>query len=183
MNEPINNKQNNERVWYAIQTLHCKEERLGQYLATKGLNYFIPMQYVEQITLDGKRHRVLTPAIHNLLFVEKTFDEKEIRSIVTDSPVPLILVRHRDTKKYYEIPDREMLEFRAICDPNYTGTLYVEAAVAEARPGSRIRVIHGAFKGLEGKLTRYKNRYYVVITVASIGVMIHIPKWYCMKLE
>ena len=85
--------------------------------------------------------------------------------------------------KCYEIPDSEMVEIRAICDPNYTGTLYVDAATAESRPGQKVRVIHGVFTGLVGKLTRYKNRYYVVIIVANLGVMIHIPKWYCMKLE
>ena len=50
---------------------------------------------------------------------------------------------------------------------------------AEARPGQRVRVIHGTFKGLTGKLVRYKNRFYVVITLATLGIFVHIPKWYC----
>ena len=76
-----------------------------------------------------------------------------------------------------------MIEFRAICDPNYEGTLYVDAAMAEAKKGQRVRVTHGPFKGLEGKLVRYKNRFYVVITIVTLGVMVHIPKWYCTKIE
>ena len=54
-----------------------------------------------------------------------------------------------------------MLEFRAVCDPNYKGTLYVDTVTAEARPGQAVRVIRGPFAGLEGKLTQYKKSYYV----------------------
>lgn len=171
------------RVWYAVQTFYCKEERLGEYFKEKGINYFIPMRSSERITPDGKKHRILTPAIHNLLFVEKTFTEKEFLAKVENCPIAFHLLRHRDTRKCYEIPDKEMLELRAICDPTYTGTLYVDTAMAEARPGQRIRVIRGQFAGLEGKLTQYKKSYYVVITVATIGVMLHIPKWYCEKIN
>ncbi len=41
-----------------------------------------------------------------------------------------------------EIPDCEMLEFRAVCDPNYKGT-HVDTVTAEARPGQAVRVIRG----------------------------------------
>lgn len=61
------------KAWYAVQTFYCKEEHLGKYLEKKGVNYFIPMRYIEHETLDGKKHRKLTPAVHNLLFIEKEF--------------------------------------------------------------------------------------------------------------
>ena len=90
----------------------------------KGVNYFIPMRYIEHETLDGKKHRKLTPAVHNLLFIEKEFTEKELLERVKDCTIPFLLVRDRSTRRCYEIPDCEMLEFRAVCDPNYKGTLY-----------------------------------------------------------
>lgn len=183
MDEQVGEQNRVKRVWYAIQTFYCKEEALGKFFAKEGLNYFIPMQYVEHTTLDGKKHRVLAPAVHNLLFLEKTLEEKEMLSKISNSPIPFFLIRHRDSRKCYEIPDREMLELRAICDPDYKGTLYVDSLTAEARPGQKVRVIRGPFKGLEGKLTQYKKSYYVVITVATLGIMLHIPKWYCAKID
>ena len=176
-------KQNHSHGWYAIQTLYCKEERIAIFCKEKGLNCFIPMRYEEVEDSEGKKKRRLIPAVHNLLFLEKTGSEKQIRETLKDCPVPVIFIRHRDTGRLYEIRDSEMVEIRAICDPDYKGTLYVDAATAEARPGQTVRVIHGNFKGLTGKLVRYKNRSYVVITVATLGVMIHIPKWYCTKIE
>lgn len=170
------------KAWYAVQTFYCKEEHLGKYLEKKGVNYFIPMRYIEHETLDGKKHRKLTPAVHNLLFIEKEFTEKELLERVKDCTIPFLLVRDRSTRRCYEIPDCEMLEFRAVCDPNYKGTLYVDTVTAEARPGQAVRVIRGPFAGLEGKLTQYKKSYYVVVTLATIGVMLHIPKWYCEKI-
>ena len=111
------------------------------------------------------------------------FTEKELLERVKDCTIPFLLVRDRSTRRCYEIPDCEMLEFRAVCDPNYKGTLYVDTVTAEARPGQAVRVIRGPFAGLEGKLTQYKKSYYVVVTLATIGVMLHIPKWYCEKIN
>jgi hypothetical protein len=107
------------------------------------------MRYIEHETLDGKKHRKLTPAVLNLLFIEKEFTEKELLERVKDCTIPFLLVRDRSTRRCYEIPDCEMLEFRAVCDPNYKGTLYVDTVTAEARPGQAVRVIRGPFAGLE----------------------------------
>lgn len=177
------NEHAEKRVWYAIQTFYCKEKALGEFLTEQGLNCFIPMQYTEQETPDGKKQRVLTPAVRNLLFIEKTLKEEEILSKVKSCPIPSFFVRNRETNRCYEIPDYQMVELRAICDPDYTGTLIVDSAMADARPGQNVRVIRGNFTGLEGKLTQYKKRYYVVIKVAMLGVMLHIPKWYCERIE
>lgn len=183
MEEPDEKEQKKKRVWYAVRTFYCKEKFVADFFTQKGLNSFIPMRYEERITPDGKKHRVQIPAVHNLLFLEKTQSEKQISKTASDCPVPIFFIRNRDTQSYYEIRDKEMIEFRAICDPNYEGTLYVDAAMAEAKKGQKVRVTHGPFKGLEGKLVRYKNRFYVVITIVTLGVMVHIPKWYCTKIE
>ena len=89
----------------------------------------------EHETLDGKKHRKLTPAVHNLLFIEKEFTEKELLERVKDCTIPFLLVRDRSTRRCYEIPDCEMLEFRAVCDPNYKGTLYVDTVTADKQFG------------------------------------------------
>ncbi len=108
MNERGNDQQiEKQRVWYAIQTFYCKEEHLGKFLEERGINYFIPMRYTEQETLDGKKHRKLTPAVHNLLFVEKTFTEKEFLEKIEGCPIPFLIIRDRSTRQSYEIPDKK----------------------------------------------------------------------------
>ena len=172
-----------EYSWYAIRTFYCKEDSVAQYLSSQGVEHFIPQRFQEEVTLDGERKRKLVPAVHNLLFIKQTLSEKEIKDIITRCPISVSVLRNRETKQYYKIPNSQMIEFRAICDPNYKDTLYVDQEVAEARVGEEVRVIRGQFKGLKGKLIRYKNRSYVVIILAGIGVMVHVPKWYCRKIN
>ena len=169
--------------WYAIRTFYCKEESVASYLASKGIDSFIPQRYQEEITLDGVRKKKLVPVIHNLLFFRQSLSEKEIKEIITQCPISISILKNKDTGKFYRIPNEQMVEFRAICDPNYENTLYVDEEFAEARVGEEVTVTRGQFKGLKGKLVRYKNRSYVVITLAGLGVMIHIPKWYCAKIN
>lgn len=172
-----------EDIWFAVRTFYCKEESVARYLSSHGIEHFIPQRYQEEVTLDGERKRKLVPAVHNLLFIKSTISEKEMKDIISQCPVSVSVIKNQETKKYYQIPNSQMLEFRAICDPNYKDTLYVEQEVAEARVGEEVRVVRGQFTGLKGKLVRYKNRSYVVIVLAGLGVMIHIPKWYCRKLN
>lgn len=172
-----------EDIWFAVRTFYCKEESVARYLSSHGIEHFIPQRYQEEVTLDGERKRKLVPAVHNLLFIKSTISEKEMKDIISQCPVSVSVIKNQETKKYYQIPNSQMVEFRAICDPNYKDTLYVEQEVAEARVGEEVRVVRGQFTGLKGKLVRYKNRSYVVIVLAGLGVMIHIPKWYCRKLN
>ena len=172
-----------EDIWFAVRTFYCKEESVARYLSSHGIEHFIPQRYQEEVTLDGERKRKLVPAVHNLLFIKSTINEKEMKDIISQCPVSVSVIKNQETKKYYQIPNSQMVEFRAICDPNYKDTLYVDQEVAEARVGEEVRVVRGQFTGLKGKLVRYKNRSYVVIVLAGLGVMIHIPKWYCRKLN
>lgn len=172
-----------EDIWFAVRTFYCKEESVARYLSSHGIEHFIPQRYQEEVTLDGERKRKLVPAVHNLLFIKSTISEKEMKDIISQCPVSVSVIKNQETKKYYQIPNSQMVEFRAICDPNYKDTLYVDQEVAEARVGEEVRVVRGQFTGLRGKLVRYKNRSYVVIVLAGLGVMIHIPKWYCRKLN
>lgn len=172
-----------EDIWFAVRTFYCKEESVAWYLSSHGIEHFIPQRYQEEVTLDGERKRKLVPAVHNLLFIKSTISEKEMKDIISQCPVSVSVIKNQESKKYYQIPNSQMVEFRAICDPNYKDTLYVDQEVAEARVGEEVRVVRGQFTGLKGKLVRYKNRSYVVIVLAGLGVMIHIPKWYCRKLN
>ena len=56
--------------WYAVRTLHCKEEGVSAYFQGEGLPCFIPQLFREVAGAGGKPVRKQVPAIHNLLFVQ-----------------------------------------------------------------------------------------------------------------
>lgn len=63
------------------------------------------------------------------------------------------------------------------------GGRFVEAGFAATRRGTPVCVVRGPLKGLKGKLVRYRKRSYVVLIAASIGILVHVPKWYCHPLK
>lgn len=181
----INNQQQaviEDVIWYAIRTYNNKEREISDYLKEKDLPHFIPMAYKEQETREG-HHRVLVPVIHNLLFVERVLPQKEMAEVINNCRVPLRVMKKIDSNEWYEISDKEMTDFRLICDPEYRGTRYVTQEEAETKIGKKVRITHGQFKGIEGKLTRYGKEYYIVKTLAGIGVLLHIPRWYCQEIQ
>ena len=170
-------------VWYALQTFFRKEREVEDFLKEKGYAPFVPKLYRERVDANGQKHRELVPAVHNLLFLPKVADGKAQVLALRDCPYPVRIIRKQDSEGFYEIPDRQMVEFRSICDPDYTNTIYASREFADDRPGKRVRVIQGPFKGMEGKLVRYKNRFYIVITLVNLGVFLRISRWYCEPIK
>lgn len=170
-------------VWYAVRTFNHKEGIISDFLTENQVSHFIPMIYTEKCKEGEKPRKVLIPVVHNLLFIQKIMPETELMKLLQTCPVPMSVVKKQDSNAYYEISDYEMREFRAICDPEYKDTRYVTSEEAEAKAGKLVRVIHGPFKGQEGKLVRFGNDYFIVKTLVGIGVMLHISRWYCQILE
>ena len=169
--------------WYAIRTFNCQELKVSEFLSEKGKEHFIPMTYVERHTRQGKAKRVLAPVVHNMVFVRKDDSERHMSRLFSECTVPLYILRKEGTPDYYEIPDAQMVEFRALCDPDFDGTLFMPGDEAEAKPGKEVRIIHGPFSGMTGKLCRVKNSYYFVKVLAGVGVMMRISRWYCQVLN
>ncbi len=168
--------------WYALQVYHSREERLSAELSSRGWEVFLPKRYVERADGSGRIRRVLVPVVHSLLFVRCPCGGERLLGAVLSSCPYACRVYPDSSGRWCRIRESEMAELRAVSDPSYTDTLYVDTEFASARPGSPVRVVRGPFHGLEGRLVRYRNRSYVVLVVASLGVMVHVPKWYCRPL-
>ena len=181
----INNIQEDNEpkiTWYAVRTFHNMECQLSEYLKSKGIIHFIPMTTGVK-TKQGKAHRVLVPVVRNLLFIQRTLSDKELVKVLDESDIAYNIYRYADSTRYSEISDREMCEFRAFCDPTLKETRYVSKAEADMKVGREVMIIHGAFKGIRGKLVRYGNDYFMVKTLVGVGVMIHISRWYCKPVK
>lgn len=169
--------------WYALRTFNCQELKVGSFLEEKGKEYFIPMTYVERHTRDGKSKRVLAPVVHNMVFVRKDESQKSMLRLLEECTVPLYVMRREGTAECYEIPDVQMTEFRVLCDPAFDGTVFMTGEEAEVIPGKLVRVVHGPFAGMTGKLHRIKNNFYFIKTLVGVGVMLRISRWYCQPIS
>ncbi len=171
-----------ENSWLVIRTFNRKEMEVGSFLKEKGLTYFIPMTYKEKVVgNEPKPRRVLVPVIHNYVFLQKTSQDCDMRKLLTDCRVPLQIMKNKGDDHVSEIPDKEMMDFRLLCDPDYVKTPveFMDAAEAEAKPGMEVEVVHGQFAGIRGKLHKSNQKYWFIKTVGGISVMLRISRWYC----
>lgn len=176
-------KKNKPITWYALRTYNCQEMKISDFLSDRQLVHFIPMTYNEKKTREGKVKRILVPVVHNLIFLRKDKSQKEILSLLGECMTPVSVLRKEGTSDCYEIPDSQMIEFRALCDPNFEGTQFMTHEEADAKPGKEVCVVHGPFSGMTGKLHRVNNNYFFIKTLVGVGVMIRISRWYCKVIN
>lgn len=169
--------------WCVIRTYNRKETIISNYLTEQGIEHFIPMTYSERKDREGKMQRVLVPVVHNLIFFRKDRSDKALASLLAECPVPLSIMKEKSTGRVCEIPESQMVEFRYLCDPNFSDTRILIDNEAEALPGKEVRIVRGPFVGMSGKLHRVKNNYYFIKTLSGIGVMIRISRWYCQIVD
>lgn len=170
-------------TWYALRTYNCQEMKISDFLAEKNIVHFIPMTYIERKNREGKVKKVLVPVVHNLIFLRKDESQKKILSTLAECLTPLSVLRKDGHNDCYEIPDSQMIEFRALCDPDFEDTQFMTHEEAEAKPGKDVRIVHGQFAGMTGKLHRVNNNYFFIKTLVGVGVMIRISRWYCKVID
>ena len=141
------------------------------------------MMYKEKVNREGRHKRVLLPVVHNLVFLQKDDSEVNLLSLLSESPVLVYVLRKQHTQDFVEVPGMEMLEFRTLCDPNFSDVCFVSDNEAEMKPGKMVEVVHGPFKGMVGKLQRAQGKFYFIKSLAGLGVMIRISRWYCKALK
>ena len=173
-------------TWVVVRTFDRKEMEVSAFLQQKGYQHFIPMTYREKpVAGEEKPRKVLAPVIHNYIFMPKSADEATLRSMLAECRVPVHLMKNRGSDTLSEIADRDMVEFRLLCDPDYSRTPsdFIDASEGEALPGKEVEVVHGQFKGIRGKLHKKNQKYWFVKTVGVVSVMIRISRWYCKVIE
>lgn len=165
--------------WYAVRTFNCQEQKVSRYLQDSGCVHFIPMTVSVAPSKNGKPKRILVPAVHNLLFVQKKGTQREMVNLLRECAIPVSIFRQPGADSLCEIPAHEMVEIRLFCDPKYKTASFMTQADAEAMVGKEVRIMKGPFKGAIGKLVRKDKQYYFLKTTIGMGVMVRISRWYC----
>lgn len=167
--------------WYAVKLYSIRQEAICYYFADNGLEYFVPMQYVDFEDRQGKRKRELRPVVRNLIFVKKTIDDRQMESLVLQSNFKMSVIRKaRDSRDFYEIPARQMFDFRVMCNPEIELRKYLSEEEAKMKPGAKVDVKFGPLKGLSGRLVRVSKKYYLLKEVPGLGVMLKVSRWCCV---
>ena len=169
-----------EQNWMVVRTFNRHEMTVSDFLKQEGVTCFIPMRYVEkQVRDEPKPRRILIPVIHNYVFVRLEMPVAQFSSLLAKCATPLYILKHKDTDRPVEITNREMVEFRMLCDPAFEQRVSIVQQGDEPEVGREVEIIHGPFAGVHGRLYRKQKKYWFVKTIAGISVELRITRWFC----
>lgn len=168
----------NQMVWFAMSAPYRRELKAQEMLKEFGVDCFIPMRWGVVDKGEVKKKKKV-PAITNLLFIHDTRAHiKEVKLAV-----PYIQYHMRPlpngAREVVIVPDKQMEQFIRVCTSDDNGLRYLalDEIQRKLKPGSHVRIIGGAFNGVEGYYITIKgvrNRRLVVaipgIAAASVEV-------------
>ena len=170
--------------WYAVRLFSMKQGEVEDYFRQNNYETFVPRQWVTVELPNGKPHHQLRPVVHNLLFVKKRADVASMQRVVAESKYKLSVIRKTvGSADYYEIPAKQMYEFRMMCNPDVTMKEYLSEQEARMKPGAEVLVKYGPLKGLTGRLVRISKKYYLLKEVPGMGVALKVSRWCCAPME
>jgi transcription antitermination factor NusG len=143
-------------VWYAVYTKHQHEKNVSDLLARKGFTVFLPLYNTERRWKDRTKI-VSLPIFPCYLFLRTNLDRK---LDILRTPGVFWLVENDGHAS--AIPESEIEAVRKITE---------NSARVEPHPypslkdGDFVRIRRGPLAGIQGILTRVKNRYRVVLSV------------------
>lgn len=157
----------NSEVWYALRVTYCREMLVKTHLATRGIESYLPMCEAER-PYGAVMRRVQVSLIHNLIFVRITAEM--LKHLKTTTLLPIQYIINRVTKAPVTVPDNQMQSFML-------ATRNGQAEVAEPQQisllaGDRVRVIKGAFAGIEGRYIRHDGIAKIAIEIDGIATIL-----------
>ncbi len=179
-------KEANENIpWFAIRLFGgMKSADLADFFSEHNVESFIPMQMVDFMDKTGHIRHALRPVVRNLIFVKKSVSNQRLNELIVETQKPMMVMRKsKGSKEYYEIPAKQMVEFRMMCDPQYAQKMFLSAEEAQLKVGDPVLVAHGPLKGITGRLVRQNKKYFLLKEVPGMGVMVKVSRWCCKPIQ
>lgn len=172
-----------DRPWYALRLFTLRQSEVAEHLKSLGLDIYIPMEYRDR---EDRTHHIrheLRPVVHNLIFIRKTMEEEELRTLLHGLDYKMAVIRKsRDRQDYCEIPAHQMQEFQAMCNPDILMKRYLSQEQARLKAGTPVRVTHGPLRGMQGKLVRSNKHYFLLKEIPGMAVMLKVTRWCCQPI-
>ena len=170
--------------WFAIRLFGGRSSEVADFFKEKEVESFIPLRMVDFMDKNGKIRQALRPVVRNLLFVKKTITVRHLNELMMESGRQMMVIRKtKGSAEYYEIPAKQMLDFRMMCNPEYAQALFLSGEEAQIKIGDPVLVSHGPLKGITGRLVRQNKKYYLLKEVPGLGVMVKVSRWCCKPLN
>lgn len=175
--------------WYVFRASYGREDRAADIIVAYGTYAYVAKRYTRKI-VDGKPKRVLENLIPNLMFAYTTSENAD--RYIKGTPELSFLSYYYNHFEHSEgtknppltIPNRELESFILATCGHDEHLLVVSRERCHFRSGELVRVTEGAFRGVEGRVTRVAGQQRVVVNLDNIGFVstAYIPSAFIQKI-
>ena len=166
-------KESAEMLWFAMSATFGREMKAKEFLENNNVRCFVPLRYQLVKGRSKDKVRKLVPAVSNLVFVNTTKDN--IKILKTKLPYLHYHTRPEGGKNIpVTVPSAQMEQFIAACNTYNEKMTFVRPDEIKLSEGTRIRIVGGAFDGIEGTFIRIDKgkQKHVVINVDRIAAIV-----------
>ena len=170
---PTIKRARNTPHWYALRTTYGREKKAYDYLVSNNVKAFYPtIKTVKNV--EGQRTAVEESRLPNIFFAYGK--EDEIKSFVYDNvnlPYLRFYYRHihegaRISKEPLIVPDYQIEGLKIICASQAEDIILELSEIKQFKVGQKVRIIDGIFKGVVGKVARYRGQQRVAIVIDGL---------------
>ena len=170
---PTIKRAKNTQHWYALRTTYGREKKAYDYLVSNNVKAFYPtIKTVKNV--EGQRTVVEESRLPNIFFAYGK--EDEIKSFVYDNvnlPYLRFYYRHihegaRISKEPLIVPDYQIEGLKIICASQAEDIILELSEIKQFKVGQKVRIIDGIFKGVVGKVARYRGQQRVAIEIDGL---------------
>lgn len=157
-------------AWYVLRVTYQREMQAHLRLVDMGIESYVPTQR-KKIVRGGKSIYRTVSALHNYLFVRATLDEiKHIKALYIPY-LRFMMGRDESGNKCPQcVPEEQMRHFIAITGSENQMIKYLNPESIDLSKGDRVRILAGAFAGVEGTFMKIsaKNEKRVVVKIEGV---------------
>lgn len=176
--------------WYVLRATYGREKLAHDYLVSKGVKAFCPMQKVTKL-VNGKRKTLCVSRLPNIFFAYGT--EEVIKSYVYDNvnlPYLRFYYRHQHNGNRIKripmvVPNDQIQSLKVICQAEADDIILAPFNIHKFSVGQRVRIVEGEFKGVVGRVARYQGQTRVGIYIDGLLTIAtaYIPKNFIVPIE
>ena len=158
--------------WYVLKTKPRQEKAVRNVLRSIGVEHFLPTTFDYHYYGHGRKKKIEQPVLPTMLFVKVDADIRF--ELINSIKYDVHYLVDRNTNSSMTIPDRQMDDFKLVCNVPDIKLECVEYAV-----GDRVTIQSGGFAGMQGFVSRVngRNRFVIVLDgLANIAVDLPIGR-------
>ena len=166
-------KQKEEQpFWYVLRVTYQREMMAKKLLDEMNVTNFLPMQRVRRRNSQGKLQWMVLPAVHNYIFIYATRTEVDHIKQFKLEYLRYVVVRENGLKHILTVPEYQMRNFIAIAgNEDEHKEFLTDLSAINFAEGDRVRILGGAFEGVEGIYVRTSNTKSRRVVVQVGGLM------------